>query len=100
MFVHFTALTLVIRLKNEFFSLHIIRFWKKAENERKICYLLFWQDELLWGAAWLQKATKNLKYLNYIQINGQILGAAEYDNTFGWDNKHAGARILLTKVKF
>lgn len=56
------------------------------------------QDELLWGAAWLQKATKNLKYLNYIKINGQILGAAEYDNTFGWDNKHAGARILLTKV--
>jgi len=53
----------------------------------------------LWGAAWLQKATKNIKYLNYIKINGQILGAAEYDNTFGWDNKHAGARILLTKVK-
>lgn len=56
------------------------------------------QDELLWGAAWLQKATKNLKYLNYIKTNGQVLGAAEYDNTFGWDNKHAGARILLTKV--
>jgi len=52
----------------------------------------------LWGAAWLHKATKNPMYLNYIKVNGQILGAAEFDNTFGWDNKHAGARILLSKV--
>jgi len=37
-------------------------------------------------------------YLNYIKVNGQILGAAEFDNTFGWDNKHAGARILVSKV--
>ncbi|KAI5010426.1 hypothetical protein ZWY2020_012563 [Hordeum vulgare] len=28
---------------------------------------------------------------------GQLLGADEQDNTFGWDNKHAGARILLSK---
>ncbi|KAI5409674.1 hypothetical protein KIW84_055209 [Lathyrus oleraceus] len=33
----------------------------------------------------------------YIQTNGQILGAAEFDNTFGWNNKHVGARILLSK---
>ncbi|XP_021805117.1 endoglucanase 17 [Prunus avium] len=57
-----------------------------------------YQDELLWAAAWLQKATKNPAYLNYIQANGQILGAAEFDNTFGWDNKHVGARILLSKA--
>lgn len=57
-----------------------------------------WQDELLWGAAWLHKATKNPTYLNYIQVNGQTLGAAQFDNTFGWDNKHVGARILLSKV--
>ncbi|KAI5418275.1 hypothetical protein KIW84_042779 [Lathyrus oleraceus] len=56
-----------------------------------------YQDELLWGAAWLHKATKNPMYLKYIQTNGQILGAAEFDNTFGWDNKHVGARILLSK---
>ncbi|KAM1449654.1 hypothetical protein EV1_008264 [Malus domestica] len=57
-----------------------------------------YQDELLWGAAWLHKATKNPMYLSYIQLNGQILGAAEFDNTFGWDNKHVGARILLSKA--
>ncbi|MED6145278.1 hypothetical protein PIB30_023518 [Stylosanthes scabra] len=61
------------------------------------CSYSGYQDELLWGAAWLHKATKNPMYLNYIQVNGQILGAAEYDNTFGWDNKHVGARILLSK---
>ncbi|KAA0046657.1 endoglucanase 17-like [Cucumis melo var. makuwa] len=62
------------------------------------CSYSGYQDELLWGAAWLQRATKNPKYLNYIQVNGQTLGAGEYDNTFGWDNKHVGARILLSKA--
>lgn len=55
------------------------------------------KDELLWGAAWLHRATKSPVYLSYIKINGQLLGADEDDNTFGWDNKHAGARILLSK---
>ena len=56
------------------------------------------QDELLWAAAWLHKATKNPSYLNYITVNGQTLGADESDNTFSWDNKHVGARVLLSKV--
>ncbi|XWS31750.1 hypothetical protein CRYUN_Cryun23aG0102700 [Craigia yunnanensis] len=62
------------------------------------CSYSGYQDELLWGAAWLHRATKNPTYLNYIQVNGQTLGAAEFDNTFGWDNKHVGARILLSKA--
>ncbi|XP_058188131.1 endoglucanase 17 [Rhododendron vialii] len=62
------------------------------------CSYSGYQDELLWGAAWLQKATRNPMYLQYIQVNGQELGADETDNTFGWDNKHVGARILLSKA--
>lgn len=58
------------------------------------------KDELLWGAAWLHKATKNPTYLNYIQVNGQTLGADESDNTFSWDDKHVGSRILLSKVAY
>lgn len=58
------------------------------------------KDELLWGAAWLHRATRNPTYLSYIQANGQTLGADESDNTFGWDNKHVGARILVSKVGF
>ncbi|KAL3517414.1 hypothetical protein ACH5RR_020003 [Cinchona calisaya] len=62
------------------------------------CSFSGYQDELLWGAAWLHRATKNPTYLRYIQVNGQTLGADETDNTFGWDNKHVGARILLSKA--
>nr|GEU75212.1 endoglucanase 17 [Tanacetum cinerariifolium] len=62
------------------------------------CSYSGYEDELLWGAAWLHKATRSPKYLNYIQANGQTLGAGETDNTFGWDNKHAGARVLLSKA--
>ncbi|KAJ8621955.1 hypothetical protein MRB53_030484 [Persea americana] len=52
------------------------------------CSYSVYQDELLWGAAWLHKATKNPAYLNYIQVKGQTLGVDETDNTFGWDNQH------------
>ncbi|KAI7750757.1 hypothetical protein M8C21_013059, partial [Ambrosia artemisiifolia] len=62
------------------------------------CSYSGYQDELLWGAAWLQKATRSPAYLNFIQANGQTLGVDENDNTFGWDNKHAGAKILLSKA--
>lgn len=73
----------------------------ECANGDACCKLDYWlKDELLWGAAWLHKATRNPTYLNYIQANGQTLGAGETDNTFGWDNKHIGARILLSKVIF
>ncbi|GAB4829939.1 hypothetical protein Ancab_019585 [Ancistrocladus abbreviatus] len=62
------------------------------------CSFSGYEDELLWGAAWLHKATRNPMYLSYIQRNGQVLGADEADYTFGWDNKHVGARILLSKA--
>ncbi|TKY61758.1 Endoglucanase 17 [Spatholobus suberectus] len=61
------------------------------------CSYSGYQDELLWGAAWLHKATKNLMCLNYIKVNGQTLGVADFDNTFGWDDKHVRAMILLSK---
>ncbi|KAE9460462.1 hypothetical protein C3L33_07637, partial [Rhododendron williamsianum] len=72
--------------------------WLKDEVCPFYCSYTGYQDELLWGAAWLHKATKNPTYLNYIQVNGQTLGADESDNTFSWDDKHVGARILLSKA--
>ncbi|XP_078439511.1 endoglucanase 17-like [Wolffia australiana] len=62
------------------------------------CSYSGYQDELLWGAAWLHRATRDPAYLGYIHVNGQTLGADESDNIFGWDNKHVGARILLSKA--
>lgn len=57
------------------------------------------QDELLWGAAWLRRASEEDTYLEYIQNNGKTLGAEENINEFGWDNKHAGLNVLVSKVQ-
>lgn len=57
------------------------------------------QDELLWGAAWLRKASEGSNYLDYIQNNAKTLGADENINEFGWDNKHAGLNVLVSKVQ-
>ncbi|PIA55972.1 hypothetical protein AQUCO_00700351v1 [Aquilegia coerulea] len=56
-----------------------------------------YQDELLWGAAWLRRASQSDTYLNYIQYNGKTLGAEDNINEFGWDNKHAGLNVLVSK---
>ncbi|XP_024989327.1 endoglucanase 24-like [Cynara cardunculus var. scolymus] len=56
-----------------------------------------YQDELLWGAAWLGRASGDERYLDYIQSNAKSLGADENINEFGWDNKHAGLNVLVSK---
>lgn len=53
------------------------------------------QDELLWGAAWMYRATKNSSYLNFMNS----LGANDNTDIFSWDNKFAGARVLLSRVR-
>ncbi|KAL6001398.1 Esterase/lipase/thioesterase [Asimina triloba] len=62
------------------------------------CDVNGYQDELLWGAAWLHKASRERKYREYIKTNEQVLGAGETINEFGWDNKHAGINVLISKV--
>jgi hypothetical protein len=52
------------------------------------------QDELLWGSAWLLWATKNTSYLADVLS----LGANDGVDMFSWDNKLAGARVLLSRV--
>lgn len=54
---------------------------------------------MLWGAAWLRRASEEDTYLEYIQNNGKTLGAEENINEFGWDNKHAGLNVLVSKVR-
>ncbi|KAL2928197.1 Endoglucanase 24 [Bienertia sinuspersici] len=41
-----------------------------------------YQDELLWGAAWLRRATKDSTYLNYVASNAHTLGADDNINEF------------------
>ncbi|CAI7923925.1 unnamed protein product [Closterium sp. NIES-53] len=58
-------------------------------------------DELLWAAAWLQRATGEGQYLAFVKKNNETLqGATTSMNAFSWDNKFAAAQILLSKVYF
>lgn len=56
------------------------------------------QDELLWAASWLHRASNNFTYMSYVQSNGALLGAGDDDYSFSWDDKRIGAKILLSKV--
>ncbi|KAJ0971128.1 hypothetical protein J5N97_019087 [Dioscorea zingiberensis] len=58
------------------------------------CDFSGYEDELTWGAAWLFKATKDAKYFQFAESGGQKpIWPAE----FGWDDKHAGISVLLSK---
>ncbi|XP_077229605.1 endoglucanase 20-like [Tasmannia lanceolata] len=58
------------------------------------CSYSGYQDELLWAAAWLYKASGDSNYLNYV-LNNQ--GWSQAVTEFSWDNKFVGAQALLTK---
>ncbi|KAK4489993.1 hypothetical protein RD792_000647 [Penstemon davidsonii] len=57
------------------------------------CSYSGYTDELLWGASWLFRATNDVSYLNFIRS----LGANEGTDIFSWDDKYAGARVLLAR---
>ncbi|KAK8949042.1 Endoglucanase 3 [Platanthera zijinensis] len=57
------------------------------------CSYSGYKDELLWGASWLLRATDDTSYLNYLNS----LGANDLADIFSWDNKFAGARVLLAR---
>ena len=52
-----------------------------------------YQDELLWASAWLYRATRDRKYLDFLQNN-----QGGSSNMFSWDNKDPGAQMLATQV--
>ena len=62
-------------------------------------FILFFQDELLWAAAWLYQASNNQFYLDYLGRNGDSMGGTGWSMTeFGWDVKYAGVQTLVAKV--
>ncbi|KAG8375021.1 hypothetical protein BUALT_Bualt10G0056200 [Buddleja alternifolia] len=60
------------------------------------CSYSGYQDELLWGAAWLYKASGDSAYLNYVSTSE---GWSQAATEFSWDNKFAGAQTLLAKAR-
>lgn len=61
------------------------------------CSYSGYQDELLWAAAWLYKASGETSYLDYVSNNE---GWSQAVSEFSWDNKFAGAQTLLAKEFF
>ncbi|CAK9139212.1 unnamed protein product [Ilex paraguariensis] len=57
------------------------------------CSYSGYEDELLWGAAWLFRATNDVSYFNFIKS----LGPNDATDIFSWDNKFAGAYVLLSR---
>ncbi|MFQ6659781.1 hypothetical protein Gotur_028543 [Gossypium turneri] len=57
-----------------------------------------YQDELVWGAAWLLRATKAPYYRNYVLANIQNLDKSNSFAEFGWDTKHAGINLIKSQT--
>jgi endoglucanase len=63
-----------------------------------------YQDELVWGAIWLYRATNEAAYLDKAQSyyanlsNQQQTTIKSYKWTIAWDDKSYGAYVLLAKL--
>ncbi|KAA8539563.1 hypothetical protein F0562_026255 [Nyssa sinensis] len=53
------------------------------------------QDELLWAAVWLHRATGNQSYIDYMVQSGFNGGTR---SMFSWDDKYVGAQVLIAKL--
>ncbi|KAK6926375.1 Glycoside hydrolase family 9 [Dillenia turbinata] len=57
-----------------------------------------YEDELVWAAAWLYKATNKAEYMQYVRDRIYSISKIVTLGTiaeFGWDSKHAGINILV-----
>ena len=53
---------------------------------------------MLWGAAWLRRATGSDNYLEYLVNNRETFGVDYNYLDFGWDSKFGGVDVLIAKV--
>lgn len=63
------------------------------------CSYSGFNDELVWGAAWLLQATGNRWYYQYLTRNAYSLGGASMvKRSLNWDDKYVGAQVLIAQV--
>lgn len=55
------------------------------------------EDELLWAAAWLYRATNDSKYVDYLAKSNNTGGTR---TMFSWDDKYVGAQVQVAKMIF
>nr|AMH40380.1 glycoside hydrolase family 9 [Ramulus artemis] len=65
-------------------------------TDSKCCYVsTHYEDELVWGAAWLYRATNDSTYLKYVDgLWDTFKGMYGFD----WDQKFGGAVVLLANL--
>nr|CAD7400277.1 unnamed protein product [Timema poppensis] len=60
-------------------------------TDSQCCYTsTHYEDELVWGAAWLYRATNDQKYLGYVD---ELYSTIQSMYGFDWDQKFAGAMV-------
>ena len=57
-----------------------------------------YNDELVWGAAWLYKATGESEYLSKAESYYTQFGLDELTGVFSWDDKAVGCSALLAEL--
>ena len=57
-----------------------------------------YNDELVWGAAWLYKSTQDNSYLQKAEQYFTQFGTGNTGWAFSWDEKNAGAQMLLYEL--
>ena len=57
-----------------------------------------YNDELVWGALWLHKATGDASYLTKAQNYYNQFGLKGQSGVFSWDDKVSGAKVLLAQA--
>nr|AXQ39836.1 beta-1,4-endoglucanase [Loboptera decipiens] len=57
-----------------------------------------YEDELVWGAIWLYKATGDQSYLTKAEQYYDQFELVEWDGKFDWDSKISGVEVLLGKI--
>ena len=57
-----------------------------------------YEDELVWAAAWLYKATEDSAYLDKAEQYYNDFNLAYQDWFFSWDNKKIGVHTLMAEL--
>ncbi|WP_309398679.1 glycoside hydrolase family 9 protein [Cerasicoccus maritimus] len=57
-----------------------------------------YEDELVWGALWLYKATGDAAYLTKAESYWSAVGGLNNGWTINWDDKSYGAAVLLAQL--
>ncbi len=57
-----------------------------------------YNDELVWAALWLYKATGTQSYLTYATTGYSSYGFSGNTDVLSWDSKIAGIKILLAQI--